>query len=146
MTICLLKEEWQKVRREQFPPCNFTFSDVAGDPSVWFGVIEKKKQLCFGPSSSLEEVKGKSLKLGAEISAASWGDLNCEALRQSLTSPNTLQLHPLSAVALHQKTPQTEVQAQFSYCWLLMPAYTAHRNKQCTCYTFKFNLVELFCG
>lgn len=42
MTICLLKEEWQKVRREQFPPCNFTFSGVAGDPSVWFGVIEKK--------------------------------------------------------------------------------------------------------
>lgn len=44
MTICLLKEECQEVRREQFPPCNFTSSDVAGDPSVWFGVIEKKKQ------------------------------------------------------------------------------------------------------
>lgn len=44
MTICLLKEECQEVRREQFPPCNFTSSDVAGDPSVWFGVIEKKKK------------------------------------------------------------------------------------------------------
>lgn len=72
MTICLLKEECQEVRREQFPPCNFTSSDVAGDPSVWFGVIEKKKKkLCFGPNSSLEEVKDKSLKLGAEVSAAS---------------------------------------------------------------------------
>lgn len=44
MTICLLKEECQEVRREQFPLCNFTSSDVAGDPSVWFGVIEKKKK------------------------------------------------------------------------------------------------------